>query len=58
LKVDFKSADLTGANLKGIDLNQCIIENTNLTKVRYNSRTNWPDGLNPEDFNAILEENP
>jgi len=39
-------ANFTGANLKGI----------NLQGAKYNNKTIWPDGFNPDKYGAIYEE--
>lgn len=55
-EVDFRNADLEGANLKEVDLRKCQVEGTKFTKARYNRNTLWPEDLDLEKLNVVLEE--
>jgi hypothetical protein len=50
---DLRNADLTGADLRGANLQGAI-----LTGARYDARTRWPAGFDPEKHGARLTKPP
>ena len=56
--VDFHAADLRGVNLRqaqfyGVDLREANLEGASITGLVYDSRTKWPDGFDPDKYDAI-----
>jgi uncharacterized protein YjbI with pentapeptide repeats len=49
-------ADLRGADLRGASLHWVLLEKANLSGVRYDEKTRWPDGFNPKAAEAIFVE--
>jgi len=53
---DLSRADLWGANLNVADLRGANLYEANLSMVRYNARTMWPEGFDPVAAGAVLVE--
>jgi uncharacterized protein YjbI with pentapeptide repeats len=43
-----QGANLQGADLSGADLRQACLDGADLTAVRFDERTRWPDGFDPD----------
>lgn len=61
LSVNLQGADLTGADLTeaylgGSDLRDAILTGANLQGSKYNGKTQWPEGFDPQAAGAILIE--
>lgn len=59
--VDLTSADLSEANLsqarlKAVKLKEAKLQNVVLKDVLYDTETEWPEGFNPGQYGAILDE--
>lgn len=44
---NFTGADLSGADFSRADLTGAVLRKTNLTGVKYDERTRWPEGFDP-----------
>ena len=51
---DLRGVDMTGADVTGRDLSDADLTGANLTKVKYDARTRWPVGFDPERQGAAL----
>jgi len=51
---DLRSADLSEADVTGRDLSDADLTGANLTGTKYDVRTKWPGGFDPERLGAIL----
>jgi hypothetical protein len=45
-----QGANLHGADLRGADLRQACLDGAKLTGVRFDERTKWPKGFNPDQL--------
>src|SRR5260370_25843159 len=57
-EIDFGRQDLTGAdlgqaNLRGAMLADAILTDADLWGARFDHRTKWPDGFEPQEHGAI-----
>lgn len=50
-KANLGQANLSGTNLKGADLSEA-----DLNEAKYTADTIWPDGFNPDEAGAILDD--
>jgi uncharacterized protein YjbI with pentapeptide repeats len=50
---NLSKADLSGANLRWARLQDVKLNDAILTNVRYNDRTRWPEGFDPEAAGAV-----
>lgn len=50
---DFRGMDLSEASLAGRDLSDADLTGATLTGTKYDDRTRWPDGFEPERFGAV-----
>jgi len=59
LRADLRRADLRGADLRGADLSWAVLkhstagEEAQLAGARYDDKTLWPEGINPEAWGAV-----
>ena len=51
---DFRGKDLSGADITGRDLSDADLTGATLTGIKYDSRTRWPQGFDPERAGATL----
>jgi hypothetical protein len=52
---DLAYGDLSGSILCGADLANALFYKTNLSCARYDARTRWPDGFDPQQHGAVKE---
>ena len=43
-----QGADLQGADIRGADLREACLDGANLTGVKFDQRTKWPKGFDPD----------
>jgi uncharacterized protein YjbI with pentapeptide repeats len=53
-KANLRDATLNEANLSGADLSEAILRNAHLFESKYNKKTIWPEGFDPEKARAKL----
>ena len=51
---DLNWANLRGADLRGADLKGATLSSALLNKAQYNTKTQWPEGFDPEAAHAVL----
>ena len=51
---DLNWANLRGADLRGADLTDAILSGALLNEAKYDTKTDWPEGFDPEVAGAVL----
>lgn len=50
---DLRGVDMTGADVTGRDLSDADLTGANLAEVKFDERTHWPSGFDPERHGAV-----
>jgi uncharacterized protein YjbI with pentapeptide repeats len=51
---DLREADLTGADMSGADLREADLTGAFLSLAKYDAKTKWLEGFDPEAAGALL----